>query len=476
MASFLERFEAWAREQVAQKAPWEIDAVVAQAEVEAFGRRVVNLASDDVLGLSGDARVKEAAQSALRRYGPVPVVAAKSVRELEDAFARQSGCEAAVASSSAADLWRLLLEQADRVFADGRARLGMRDLLASSSSLLICADDLEAVKQLPAAEAALWVSSGIYPFEGDLPSLAGPAEATRTVNATWLVDESHALGVLGKSGGGALEHQRLQGAAAVVFTRLDTTLASSGALVAGPKALVDCLKAELPDHALLSAPFAAAAAKSLEIIAREPARRARLFDVAQKLNEGLSAQGFDTGPSVTPRIPLWVGDSVRANRFARELREAGVWLRVAYGSGPWLLATPQATLSDAQTTLVLDTVARVAKKLSLTPPARTAERAPLVLARPDIQAYGRPAEAHWFPAAATGELPFEEEEQPPEDATVDWTHRVFDGLERLTWRATNMRSQDLRVLFQKSRTLRALVAPRLKGVRASFWPRGPKQE
>jgi 7-keto-8-aminopelargonate synthetase-like enzyme len=463
VASFLERFEAWAREQVAQKAPWEIDAVSAQAEVEAFGRRVLNLAGDDALGLSGDARVKEAAQSALRKYGTAPLPGVRVVRELEEAYAHQLGLKAAVASSSAADLWRLLLGQADRVLVDGRTRLTMRSVLGGTGAAIASVDDLEVVKQLPTAQAALWVSVATYPFEGDVASLAGPAEAARTVNATWLVDESHGIGVLGKAGTGALDHQRLQGAAAVVFTRLDTALASSGAMVAGPKALVDCLRAELSEQALLSAPFAAAAHKSLEIIGREPARRARLFDVAERLNKGLGELGFDTGPSVTPRIPLWVGDSVRAHRFARELRESGVWLRVAYGGGPWLVATPSATLSDAQIEQLLETVARTTKKLMLSPAARSSERAPLTLARPDVQVCARPAEAHWFPAAVADEALEEEGGAETEASPVDWKHRVFDGLERLTWRATNMRSQELRAVFQKSRTLRAFIAPRRKG-------------
>lgn len=462
VGSYLEHFESWAREQWVPKGAWEVDGTSAQVEVEAFGRRVLNLASDDALGFSSDARVKEAAQSALRRYGSAPVAGARVVRELEEAFAQKLGLEAAVASSSATDLWRLLLGRADRVLVDERTQLGLGASLTEATLTVVPSDDLDAVQALPPAAAPLWVTLATLPFEGDLPPLAGPAETARGMNAAWLVDESYSLGVLGRTGSGALEHQRLQGVAALVFTRLDTALASSGAIVAGPKAAIAYLKSELPEAALLSAPAAAAAGKSLELIEREPARRARLFDVAARLHEGLQAAGFDTGPSVTPRIPVWVGDSIRAQRFSRELRENGVWFRVAYGHGPWLLATPSATLSDDKIQLVLETVVRVSKKLSLALPARSVDATPVTLARPDVQVTARPADARWFPTLRDNAAPREPDDSRALEET-DWKHRVFDGLERLTWRATNLRSQHLRAVFQKSRTLRALLAPRRKG-------------
>src|SRR5205823_6521770 len=119
--------------------------------------------------------------------------------------------------------------------------------------------------------------------------------------------------------------------------------------LAGPKELIDYLCAALGSQSMPAVPACAAAAKALEIATAEPARRARLWDATAKLKQMLHVAGFDTGPSVSHRIPLWVGDESRGARLARELLEAGV--RVGLHAPPGrarLLVNVQSVHSDGQ--------------------------------------------------------------------------------------------------------------------------------
>jgi 7-keto-8-aminopelargonate synthetase-like enzyme len=407
-----------------------IDAMPGHGEVELSGRRAVNFGTDDALGLATDSRVKEAATLAIRRYGTQGHHSQVLTRELEERLAAFLGRERARVSGDPAALLSPFAAATGTVLSDARHHVGLDRLLprphAHSRGDLLALEATLADAEPP----ALLVAAGIHASEGDLSPLPRLLELVTRAGATLLVDETRSLGVLGKNGAGAAEHLIGPEPGVLVAASLSGALASRGAFIAGPAELIDTLEAST-----VSPANAAAALKALDLIQTEPQRRARLFDVAHRLLEGLRARGFDTGPTVSPRVPLWVGDEVRAVRFGRALIENGVLCQiVALPRRARLVLTPQATLSDAQIDQALQIVERTARKLEMMPEPVGSELAPIELARPGTSMFASPCAEHWLATLPAAKAQEPQEAGPPRDVAT----RLFDAVETLTWRAANV--------------------------------------
>jgi 8-amino-7-oxononanoate synthase len=412
-----------------------VDAIPGQCEVELAGRRAVNFGTDDALGLATDARVKEAAAAAIRRYGTQGHAAQGLTRELEERLAKFLGRERARVSGDPAALLSPFAGAAAAVLSDARHHVGLDRLLPKASSH--ARGDLLALESALAAASppALLVAAGVHAGEGDLSPLPRLYELSTRSEATLLIDETRSLGLLGANGAGVAEHLLGSEPNLLVAASLSGALASRGAFIAGPKELVDTL-----EGSTLSPANAAAALKALELVQLEPQRRTRLFDVTLKLLDGLRSIGFDTGPTVTPRVPLWMGDEVRAVRFGKALIENGVLCQIlALPRRARLVLTPQATCSDAQVEQALSIIERTARKLEMMPEPVGSELLPLELARPGTTFLSSPCADHWLAAPTTA--------QPEGDAAPqqrDLVGRLSDAVETLTWRTANLRTPDLR--------------------------------
>lgn len=415
-----------------------VDAMPGQGEVELSGRRAVNLGTDDALGLGTDSRVKEAAAAAIRRYGTQGHATQLLTRELEERLAAFLGRERVRVSGDPAALLSPFAAAASAVISDARHHVGLDRLLPRAHAHT--RGDLLAIEAaLAGSESpALLVAAGVHASEGDLSPLPRLLELATRAGATLLVDETRSLGVLGQNGAGAAEHLLGNEPGLLVAASLSGALASRGAFIAGPKELVDTL-----EGSTLSPAAAAAALKALELIQAEPQRRARLFDVTHRLLDGLRARGFDTGPTVTPRIPLWMGDEVRAVRLGRALIENGVLCQiVALPRRARLVLTPQATQSDPQIDQALQIVERTARKLEMMPEPVGSELAPLELAKPGTAMFSSPCAEHWLSTPASSRALTAAEPDPARDLAS----RISDAVETLTWRAANVRAPDLRRL------------------------------
>ncbi len=416
-----------------------LEAMPGQGEVELQGRRAVNFGTDDALGLATDSRVKEAATAAIRRYGTQGHAAQGLTRELEERLAKFLGRERVRVSGDPAALLSPIAGAGAAVLSDARHHVGLDRLMPRASSR--ARGDLLALEAALGASAppVLLVAAGIHAGEGDLSALPRLHELATRSDATLLVDETRSLGLMGATGAGVTEHLLGSEPNLLIAASLSGALASRGAFMAGPKELVDTL-----EGSTLSPANAAAALKALDLVQTEPQRRTRLFDVTLKLLDALRSMGFDTGPTVTPRVPLWMGDEVRAVRFGRALIENGVLCQiVALPRRARLILTPQATHSDAQIEQALSIIERTARKLELMPEPVGSELLPLELARPGTTFLSSPCADHWLatPHAAT-----------PEDVVAalepqrDLAGRVFNAVETFTWRAANLRAPDLKRL------------------------------
>ncbi|MGV3623790.1 MAG: hypothetical protein ACO1OB_23440 [Archangium sp.] len=426
-----------------------VDAVPSAAEVESGGARLLNFAGDDLLGLGSDTRVRTAVSTALKEHGFSHIGGGKAQAALEARAAGLLGAEAATIVDHEAALldllptWRLLT--------------GTRGRRALADSAQVASPE-EADQTLSHAGLLGMVLEALHPLEGDLSVVPRYAEICQRHHAHLILIDD-ALGVLGPNGGGAAEHLSLQAQTTLRLVPLGGAIPGAGALVLGSEQLVETFRGVRPAPPAASL---AATAKALEISVAEPARRARLFDVTQKLISGLRGRGFDTGPCVTPWVPAWLGDEALCLKWMSSLAELGVACR-GWLAGPRsrLLLTPTATLTDAQLNQALDVFDRLSRKLTLPVAASVVREAP-TLARPGSYAMGSTAALHWTTVEPRERRPLDvstplQAVQSPEAENLSLADRVQDAVETVTWRATSVGGAQLR---RGADALRALLDKR----------------
>ncbi len=310
------------------------------------GREQITFASYDYLGLNAHPEVAAAAQAAIARFG-VSAGASRLVggerahhRRLEAALAEVYRAEDAVVfvSGHATNVTAIgaLLGPEDLIVLDAYAHnsVTVGAQLSGAARLVMPHNDLDWLEDRLAACRArhrhvLIAVEGLYSMDGDTPDLARLVEIKRRHGAWLMVDEAHALGVLGDTGLGLAEHAGVDPAAVDIWMgTLSKTLASCGGYICGSAPLVTFLKARATGFVYsvaLAAPLAAAAEAALAAMRREPARVARLAALGRRFLEGARAAGLDTGASEGAAItPVMIGDSLRALRASAALFEAGI--------------------------------------------------------------------------------------------------------------------------------------------------------
>jgi 8-amino-7-oxononanoate synthase len=319
---------------------------VAGARTVIGGREYLNFASYNYLGLNGDPRVAAAAKAAIDRHGVSASASRLASGErpvhaaLEEALARHHGAEACLAlvSGHATNVTVLghLLGPRDLILhdalihnsvAEGARLSGARRLAFPHNDWRAAGRELEAHRRRHGR--ALIAVEGHYSMDGDLPDLARFAELAERHDALLMVDEAHALGVVGATGRGIAEHCGVDPMRVDIWMgTLSKTLSACGVYVAGRRPLVDLLRHAAPGFVYsvgLAPPLAAAALEALRVLHAEPGRVARLQANAALFLARARAAGFDAGGSAGLGIvPVILGGSVAAARLAALLFEAGV--------------------------------------------------------------------------------------------------------------------------------------------------------
>jgi len=319
---------------------------IAGAVTHIGNRDYDNFASYNYLGLNGDPRVVQAAKDAIDRYG-TSVSASRLVsgerplhRVLERELAAIHGCEdcLTMVSGHATNVTVIghLVDREDVILHDslGHNSIVQGALLSGSRRVAFPHNDLDELERLlaavrPRAKRALVIVEGHYSMDGDVPDLARLVAIARRWRASLMVDEAHALGVLGPRGHGIAEHAGVDpGEVDVWMGTLSKTLCGSGGYIAGSAALIDYLRHSAPGFVYsvgLSPPIAAAALTALRLMQAEPWRTERLQANGRCFLDAARGAGLDTGASIGAAIvPLMVGSSIRAARLAQMLFEAGI--------------------------------------------------------------------------------------------------------------------------------------------------------
>lgn len=313
--------------------------------VEVGGRRLVNLCSNDYLGLAADPRLRSAAAEAAEREGAgsgasrlvagdLPVHGA-----LERAIAGHAGTEAALLFGSGyhanAGVPPALVGRDDAVFSDVLNHASIVDgcLLSRAKLVRYRHADVQELADLLAGTPArrkLVVTDAIFSMDGDAAPLREIAGLCDRHGAMLYVDEAHATGVLGPRGGGLAEALGVADRVDVHMGTLGKALGAAGAFVAGERRLVELLVSRARTFVFTTAPAPAASAAALAalaIVEAEPERRARVLALAARMRVGLERLGFDVSRVAAPIFPVILGDEARAVAASRALRERGFFVR-----------------------------------------------------------------------------------------------------------------------------------------------------
>lgn len=305
-----------------------------------------NFSSYDYLGLNGHPRVARAAEAAIARFG-TSVSASRLVagerplhRMLESALAQHYGVEDCVVfvSGHATNVGTIgtLMGQRDLIMHDAFAHNSVLvgATLSRAERRSFAHNDLAALdaglgRLRDRYERTLIVVEGLYSMDGDFPDLRELVAIKRRHGAWLMVDEAHALGVVGPTGRGLFEHYGVDPTEVDIWMgTLSKTLAACGGYVAGSAALVEFVKYSAGAFVYsvgLSPPVAAAAIESLKLLGEEPNRVARLHENGRRFLEKARDAGLDTGSSVgLAVIPVIVGDSLLAVALSQRLAGCGV--------------------------------------------------------------------------------------------------------------------------------------------------------
>ena len=308
------------------------------------GRSVVNLSSNNYLGLTTHPRLRERAMQALERYG----VGTGSVRtiagtmslhvELERRLAEFKQTEATVVFQSGftanAGTVSALLTKDDVIISDELNHASIIDgcRLSRAAIKVFPHKDVDAARRilrdLPASQRKLLITDGVFSMDGDLGPLPGLCAIAEEYGAIMMVDDAHASGVFGRNGRGTVDHFGMHGRVDIQVGTLSKAVGALGGYVAGTNALIDFLHHRgRPFLFSTSHPpsVTATCLAALDVLIEEPEIIERLWDNTRFFKAGLTALGFNTGMSESPITPVIVGEAATAARMSDALFEQGVF-------------------------------------------------------------------------------------------------------------------------------------------------------
>ena len=308
------------------------------------GRQVVNLSSNNYLGLTTHPRLRERALEATRRLG----VGSGSVRpiagtmdihmELERRLADFKKAEAVVVFQSGftanAGTVASILSSDDVVVSDELNHASIIDgcRLSQATVKVFPHRDVDAaravLRSLPASQRKLLVTDGVFSMDGDLGPLPALCDLAEEFGCIMMVDDAHASGVFGANGRGTIDHFGVHGRVDVQVGTLSKAFGALGGYVAGSRSLVEFLQHRArPFLFSTSHPPAVAASclAALDVLMEEPHIIERLWDNTHFFKAGLQTLGFNTGSSESPITPVIVGDAALAMTLSDRLFERGVF-------------------------------------------------------------------------------------------------------------------------------------------------------
>ena len=358
-------------------------------EVIINGKKVLMLGSNSYLGLTNHPKIKEATIKAVEKYGS-GCAGSRFLNgtldihiELEQALARLVNKEAVLLYSTGFQVnlgvISALVGKGDYVLADKSDHASIVEgcRLSPGEFVRFTHKDMAALEnrlqKIDPAAGKLIVVDGVFSMEGDIIQLPDVCRLAGQYGAAVMVDDAHAIGVIGRNGSGTASHFGLTDQVQLIMGTFSKSLASLGGFIASDAATIDYLKHHsrpLIFSASMSPANTAAVLAALQIMLSEPERIAQLWRNTERMHQGLISLGFDLGNSETPILPVYCRDLVATFKFCKLLEEAGVFVNPVVSPGvppgqEMIRISLMATHTDRQIDFALDKLGKIGKKLGL---------------------------------------------------------------------------------------------------------------
>lgn len=316
------------------------------AEIEVGGEKVLNFCANNYLGLADSAELREAAKQALDRYGygmaSVRFICGtqEEHKQLEATISDFLGMEDTILYGSCFDanggLFETLLGEEDAVISDALNHASIIDgVRLSKAKRLRYANndmaDLEArLKEASDCRFRLIATDGVFSMDGIIANLKGVCDLADKYDAMVMVDDSHAVGFVGRNGRGSAEHCGVEGRVDIITGTLGKALGgASGGYTSGRKQVVDWLRQRsrpyLFSNTLMPA-IAGASIRVFEMIRNGDALRQRLYANAARFRSEMGRLGFTLAGADHPIIPVMLGDATLAQEMAARMLKRGIYV------------------------------------------------------------------------------------------------------------------------------------------------------
>src|SRR5215472_2511614 len=354
------------------------------------GREVINLSSNNYLGLTTHPKLEKRAIEAIEKFG----VGSGAVRtiagtmsihmELEQKIARFKNVEASVVFQSGftanAGTVSAILGKEDVIISDALNHASIIDgcRLSRAEIKVFPHKDVEAceriLKDLETHKGhKLMITDGVFSMDGDIAPLPQLVELAEKYGCIMMIDDAHSSGVLGRNGCGTVDHFNLHGRVDIQVGTLSKAIGALGGYVCSTHDTIEYLYHRArPFLFSTSHPpsVAATCIAALQVLEEEPQLIAQLWSNTEFFKEGLKKLGFNTGMSETPITPIIVGDAALAHQFSRELFQAGVFAQgIGYPTVPHgkarIRTIVTATHTREELSQALEIMESVAKKLKI---------------------------------------------------------------------------------------------------------------
>jgi len=360
-------------------------------EVTINGKKVLMFGSNSYLGLSNHPKIKEAAIKAIEKYGTscsgsrflngtldihleLEEKLAKLV-EKDEAVCFSTGFQANLGAISAlcGHNEYLLLDSHDHASIIEGSRLSFarilkfahNDMTSLESKLMLCEPD----------KNKLIVVDGIFSMEGDIVNLPEIVRLKEKYNASLMVDDAHAIGVIGQNGRGTSSHFNLTQDVDLIMGTFSKSLASVGGFIAGDKEVINFLKHNaraLIFSASMPPASVASVSAAIDIMLDEPERIKHLWDLTKHAQKAFISAGIDIGKSETPIIPLYVRDDMKVLKLARILLDEGIFVNPVVSPAvskedALIRFSLMATHTYEQLDVAIEKISRAFKELNVEP-------------------------------------------------------------------------------------------------------------
>jgi 8-amino-7-oxononanoate synthase len=358
-------------------------------EVWINGQKVLMLGSNSYLGLTNHPKIKEAAKRAVDKYGS-GCAGSRFLNgtldihlKLEEELAKLVRKEAVVLYSTGFQVnlgvISALVGKGEYVIADKSDHASIVDgcLLSFGEFVRFAHNDMRSldnkVQNIDPDAGKLIVVDGVFSMEGDIAPLPEIVDIAERYKAVVMVDDAHAIGVLGKNGAGTPSHFGLTDRVHLIMGTFSKSLASLGGFIASDEDTIEYLKhnsRSLMFSASMSPANAAAVLAALEIMVQEPERIERLWHNTNLMKQGLLGLGFNIGTSQTPILPILCYDMMTALKMCMRLQEEGIFVNAVVApavppNGALIRISLMATHTDSQIASALKKLELVGKELKL---------------------------------------------------------------------------------------------------------------